>query len=90
MTARLWFGAAVLGVLAASLVLMVADAAVGEDWPGWDEGWAVILFPLGIPLAVATGLGAAARASEAWRVAVVTVAVWAWGAVVFLAWLALG
>jgi hypothetical protein len=90
MTARLWFGVAVLGVLAASLALMVADAVVGEDWPGWDEGWAVIVFPLGVPLAVASGLTVAPKSSQASRVAVVTAAVWAWGAVLFLAWLALG
>ena len=90
MTARLWFGAAVLGVLAASLALMVADAVVGEDWPGWDEGWAVVVFPLGVPLAVACGLAVAAEGSQGSRVAVVTAAVWAWGAVLFLAWLAFG
>ena len=49
MTARQWLGAAVLGVLAVALALMVADAAEGGDWPGWDEGWAVVAFPLGIP-----------------------------------------
>jgi hypothetical protein len=90
MTARLWLGAAVLGVLALSLALMVSDAAVGGDWPGWDEGWAVVVFPLGVPLAVASGLALAAEASKASRVAVVTAAVWAWGAILFLVWLAFG
>ena len=90
MTARLWLGAAVLGVLAATLVVMVADAVVGEDWPGWDEGWAVVVFPLGVPLAVASGLAVAAEASQGTRVAAVTAAVWAWGAVLFMGWLAFG
>jgi hypothetical protein len=90
MTARLWLGAAVLGVLAASLALMVGDAVVGGDWPGWDEGWAVIVFPLGVPLAVASGLELVPQASKASRVAVVTAAVWAWGALLFLVWLAFG
>ena len=81
---------AVLGVLAAGLVVMVADAVVGEDWPGWDEGWAVIVFPLGIPLAVARGLAATAEGSQASESRSVTAAVWAWGALLFLGWLALG
>ncbi len=90
MTARLWLGAAVLGVLAVGFALMVADAAAGGDWPGWDDGWAVVVFPLGIPLAVGSGLAVAAEGSQVARVAVVTAAVWAWGAVLFLAWLAFG
>ena len=90
MTARLWLGAAVLGVLTASLALMVGDAVVGGDWPGWDEGWAVIVFPLGVPVAVAGGLAVAPEGSEPSRVALVTAAVWAWGALLFLTWLVLG
>lgn len=90
MTARLWLGAAVLGVLAVALALMVADASVGGDWPGWDEGWAVVAFPLGIPLAVTGGLIATSAGTFAVRVAAVTAAVWAWGAIVFLLWLAVG
>lgn len=90
MTARLWLGAAVLGVLAITLALMVADAGAGGDWPGWDEGWAVVAFPLGVPLAVACGLLVTATCTLRARVAAVTAAVWSWGALVFLAWLALG
>ena len=50
---RVAVGVLVLAVLGASLVLMVDDAAHGGDWPGWDEGWALFVFPLGIPVAVA-------------------------------------
>ena len=59
---------------------MVADSAVGGDWPGWDEGWAVVVFPLGVPLPVASGL-AVAGGGLAGRpgFAVVTAAVWAVG-----------
>ena len=54
------------------------------DWPGWDEGWALLAFPLGIPLA----LWAALRRPRA--VVVSTLAVWTWGLVVFAAWWAFG
>jgi hypothetical protein len=90
MTARLWLRVAVLVVLATGLASMVVDAVVGDDWPGWDEGWAVLAFPLGIPLPVAAGLAASSRASQSERVLVVTAAVWSWGALLFAAWLALG
>lgn len=70
--------------------MMVGDAVAGDDWPGWDEGWAVIVFPLGIPLPVAAGLVATNRGSLTERVIVVTAAVWTWGALLFTAWLALG
>ena len=88
MTLRSGVIGAVVGLLALTLVLMVADARTG-DWPGWDEGWAIILFPLGIPLAAAGGLRLAGGASVR-RVALVTAAVWCWGALVFLAWLVAG
>jgi hypothetical protein len=36
---------------------MVDNAMHGDDWPGWDEAWALVAFPLGIPVAVAAALG---------------------------------
>jgi hypothetical protein len=83
----------VFGALAASFVLMVDDAVNSGDWPGWDEAWVLIVFPLGIPVAVAASLsvgGPAARATSARLVALVTGAVWLWGAAVFVAWFLLG
>jgi small-conductance mechanosensitive channel len=83
----------VLAALAASFVLMVDDAIHGGDWPGWDEAWVLIVFPLGIPVAVAAALGvggAAARATSARVVALVTGAVWVWGAAVFVVWFTVG
>ncbi len=85
--------AAVLGLVlflvgAAALGLM--DAIAGDDWPGWDEGWALVAFPLGIPLALYAGAGIA-RAERRTRVATIgTLAVWLWGAAVFVAWLIFG
>jgi hypothetical protein len=83
----------VLAALMASLTLMVDDAVYRGDWPGWDEAWALVAFPLGIPVAVAVALGVggpAARATGARLVALVTGAVWLWGAVVFVIWFVLG
>jgi hypothetical protein len=83
----------VLAALAGVLVLMVEDARRGGDWPGWDEGWALVAFPLGIPVAVAAALalgGTSVRATTPRLVALVTGAVWLWGAVVFVVWLAVG
>ena len=85
--------ALVLATLGAVLALMVADAGRGGDWPGWDEGWALVAFPLGIPFAVAAALGlggTAVRATTARLVALVTGAVWLWGAVIFVVWFAVG
>lgn len=85
--------AAVLGLVlflvgAASLGLL--DATAGDDWPGWDEGWALVAFPLGVPLALYAGAGIA-RAERRTRVATIgTLAVWLWGAAVFVAWLIFG
>jgi hypothetical protein len=82
-----------LGVLAASFVLIVDYAVQSGDWPGWDEAWVLIVFPLGIPLAVAAALsvgGAAAQATSARLVALVTSAVWLWGSAVFVVWFILG
>ena len=82
----------VLAALAGVLGLMVEDAR-GGDWPGWDEGWALVAFPLGIPLAVAAALGVggtAVRATTLRLVALVTGAVWLWGAVVFVVWFVVG
>jgi hypothetical protein len=75
--------------IAAALWLMVTDAVSGDDWPGWDEGWALIVFPLGIPLATALGLAVSTEGLLR-RTAAITVAVWMWGAVVFVLWHLLG
>ena len=83
----------VLAALGGVLVLMVVDAGRGGDWPGWDEGWALVAFPLGIPVTVAAALGLggkAVRATTLRLVALVTGAVWLWGAVVFVVWLVVG
>ena len=83
----------VLAALAGVFGLMVEDAARGDDWPGWDEGWALVAFPVGIPLAVAAALevgGTAARATTLRLVTLVTGAVWLWGAVVFVVWFVVG
>jgi hypothetical protein len=85
--------ALVLAALAASLALMVEDAVHGGDWPGWDEAWALVAFPLGIPVAVAAALGVGGttvRATSARLVALVTGAVWLWGAAVFVVWFVVG
>ena len=90
---RIGVAGLVFAVLAGVLGLMVWDARQGGDWPGWDEGWALVAFPLGIPLVVAWALevgGAAARATTLRLVALVTGAVWLWGAVVFVVWLVAG
>jgi hypothetical protein len=82
-----------LAALGGVLVLMVKDAGQGGDWPGWDEGWALVAFPLGIPVAVAAALrlgGTAVRATTVRLVALVTGAVWLWGALLFVLWLVAG
>jgi hypothetical protein len=86
-------GVLVLAVLAASLVLMVDDAAHGGDWPGWDEGWALVVFPFGIPVAVAAAVGVggeALRAVGGRIIVLVTAAVWLWGAILFALWFVVG
>jgi hypothetical protein len=83
----------VLAALAASFVLMVDDAVRSGDWPGWDEAWVLIVFPLGIPMAVAAALsvgGPVPRATTARLVTLVTGAVWIWGAAIFVVWFILG
>jgi hypothetical protein len=83
----------VLAALAASLVLMLDDAAHGGDWPGWDEGWALVAFPLGIPVAVAAAVGVggkAVRAVSGRIVVLATGAVWLWGAALFALWFVVG
>jgi hypothetical protein len=82
--------AAALAVVAAAFALMLADAVESGDWPGWDEGWATIAFPLGIPLAVAGALAVASARERLRLTLAVTLAVWAWGGIVFALWLALG
>jgi hypothetical protein len=71
------------GFLTFAFVLMVRDATAGGDWPGWDEGWVLAAFTLGVPVVVAATLREMNR-----RVAAVTAAVWSWGALLFLLWLA--
>ena len=83
----------VLAALAASLALMVDDAAHGGDWPGWDEGWALVAFPLGIPVAVAAAVGVAGKAVRAASgriIVLATGAIWLWGAALFAVWIVLG
>ncbi len=90
---RIGVAVLVLAALAGVLGLMVEDAGHGDDWPGWDEGWALVAFPLGIPLAVAAALvvgGTAVRATTLRLVALVTGAVWLWGAMVFVVWFVVG
>jgi hypothetical protein len=53
----------------------------------------LILFPLGIPVAVAAAVsvgGPAARATTPRLVTLVTGAVWLWGAAIFVVWFILG
>ncbi len=82
-----------LATLTAAFVLMVDDAAHGGDWPGWDEGWALVAFPLGIPVAVAASVGIggkALRAASRRIIVLVTCAVWLWGAGLFAVWFVVG
>ena len=73
------------GLLATALVFIVDAATRRGDWPGWDEAWVLIAFPLGIPAAVAVALRGISR-----QVALATGAVWCWGALLFLLWIARG
>ena len=76
--------------VAGVFLLMLTDAVDGGDWPGWDEGWALVVFPLGVPLVLGATL-AAARVSRSLRVtAMATLAVWTWGALVFVLWYVVG
>lgn len=81
-------------VLGAALSLMAFDAMESGSWPGWDEGWALFAFPLGIPLAIAAGITASHRLVEARGIGLLslgaTLAVWLWGAAIFAVWFALG
>ncbi|MCP9485186.1 MAG: hypothetical protein MSC30_04970 [Gaiellaceae bacterium MAG52_C11] len=80
--------------LGAAFSLMLAVAVRSRDWPGWDEGWALVVFPLGIPVAIVVGLAASLRNVAPSRVVRLglgaTLAVWFWGAAIFAAWYALG
>ena len=83
----------VLAALAGSFGLMIDEAAHSGDWPGWDEGWALVAFPLGIPVAAgaAVGIGrCAVSAANVRLVALVTGAIWLWGAALFTVWFAVG
>jgi short subunit fatty acids transporter len=72
--------------LVGALALGLTDATRGGDWPGWDEGWALVAFPLGIPLVLYVGAGIA-RADQPARIATIgTLAVWLWGALVYVTW----
>jgi len=81
--------AVAVGLVAAFFALMLHDA-LGDDWPGWDEGWAIVLFPLGVPLAAAAALAAVASLRRSTLVVAITLAVWAWGGLVFALWYVLG
>ena len=85
--------AAVLGVvlfLVGVAVLGLVDATAWGDWPGWDEGWALVAFPAGVPVALYVGAGVA-NAESPTRVATIgTLAVWLWGAAVFVTWMVIG
>ena len=90
---RIGVVAVLVAAFAGVLGLMVADAGQGGDWPGWDDGWALVAFPLGIPFAVAAALGVGGTAVSATTlrlVALVTAAVWLWGAVLFVVWVVVG
>jgi small-conductance mechanosensitive channel len=85
--------AVVLGLvlfIAGAAWLGLRDATTGGDWPGWDEGWALVAFPLGVPLALYVAAGVA-KAQSPTRVATIgTLAVWLWGAAVFVTWMVIG
>jgi hypothetical protein len=70
--------------------LGVADIILGGDWPGWDEGWALIAFPLGVPLALYASAGIAKPETRAQVAATGTLAVWVWGAAVVVVWFFVG
>jgi hypothetical protein len=70
------------GFLAFAFVLIVRDATTPGDWPGWDEGWVVAAFALGVPVVVAPAFRELSR-----RVVAASAAVWCWGVVLFLPWL---
>jgi hypothetical protein len=76
--------------LLGALALGLRDAMRGGDWPGWDEGWALVTFPLGIPLALYVG-ALVTGAERPDRIATIgTLAVWLWGASVFVTWYLVG
>jgi hypothetical protein len=85
--------AAVLGLvlfLVGVALLGMLDATSGGDWPGWDEGWALVAFPAGVPIALYVGAGLT-KAESPTRVATIgTLAVWLWGAAVFVTWMVFG
>jgi hypothetical protein len=71
--------------LACAAILLAGPIdALSGDWPGWDDGWTLVVFPLGIPLALWIALRSLPSAALA------TLAVWGWGVAVFLAWWAFG
>jgi hypothetical protein len=72
--------------LVGALTLGLTDATAGGDWPGWDEGWALVAFPLGVPLALYLGAGIWKADSPARVATIGTLAVWLWGAAVFVTW----
>lgn len=81
---------AAVSFLAIAVAVAVEDVFRGEDWPAWDEGWVLILFPLGIPAVLYLGLGLAGEQRRASLAAFATLSVWLWGALLFVAWLLLG
>ena len=72
--------------LVGALALWLTDATRGGDWPGWDEGWALLGFPLGIPPALYVSARIAQGERPARIATIGTLAVWLWGALVYVAW----
>jgi hypothetical protein len=88
-------GLRVLSAAGMLLLVLGASSAVAVylswrgDWPGWDEGWALVALPVGVPLAVAAGLYLERGRPTRRAVLLVSLAIWSWGALLFLAWLAI-
>lgn len=91
MAVRALAAVATLVLIAGASFAVASYLATRGDWPGWDEGWALLLLPVGVPLAVAGGLGLVGRTALTLRtLLLISLAVWGWGALLFLAWLAVG
>lgn len=86
---RLGFLSAVI-FLAVALAIAVRTAFLGGDWPEWDEGWVLIAFPLGIPVVLYAVFTLTADRRHASLTALGTLAVWLWGALLFLVWSIVG
>jgi hypothetical protein len=74
-----------------TVLLQMVPGVFSDDWPGWDEGWAIVTFPLGIPLVLCAALSLAGPSASLRASAVsATAGVWLWGAMIFVAWLLVG